>query len=295
MKNTVALFTLVFLLISSFLVAQEKIDVLLLNKNYKEALVEMDKEIAQNPTAELFLKKGMVFQNQQNYQGALAAFSDGLQYNPNSFELNSEMAESLALLGNNQDAVLFYENAIKIQPADLSIKGKLGRTFINQKKYKQAYDLFAQIYQLDSMNVYWNKQLAFCAFRTLQKEQAIKLYENVLEQNPRDYSTYGNLAILYDRKKEPEKIVNLLEEGLRQFPNDANLYLDLAHFYFASKQYDLAMNNFENFFDAGGDNEFKTLLNFAISCYFAGNEKKKHGSFNALFNHGAQRPVCIIL
>ena len=271
-KNILILICLVTHYFISF--SQKNIDVLLINKDYEKALAEIEKEIIKNPTAEFFLKKGIVFQNQQNYQEALQAFSAGLLLNSNHFALNNEMAESLTVLGNNHDAVSFFQKAIEINPADASVKGKLGRTFINLNQFKKAYELFSEIYQKDSLNIFWNKQLAFCAFRTGNKEEAIKLYEKVLEQNPRDYSTYINLSHLYDRKQEPEKVVELLTRGLEQFPGDEELFLEFARFYFGSKQYELAVPYYEKYFNAGGLRELKIQLNYAISSYFARNEKK---------------------
>lgn len=254
--------------------SQDKIDSYILNKNYNAALAEIESQAAVNPGAELFLKKGIIFQSLQDYQQALQAFSQGLQYNSASFELNSETAECLAALGNHHDAVPFYKKALQIQPENLSVKAKLGRTLINQNDYKQAYDVFSEIYQSDSLNVFWNKQLAFCAFRTGKKQEAIALYEKVLEQNPRDHSSYINLSHLYDRRKKPEKVVDLLTRGLNQFPGNEELYLEFARLYFGTKQYDLAVPHFESYFAAGGLRELKIQLNYAISCYFARDEKK---------------------
>ena len=274
MKVLVKLIVVVFFGSSVSAVAQNNIDFLILNKNYIAALAEIEKQVSINQEAQLFLKQGIIYQNLQDYQQALQAFSRGLQYNPGSFELNSEIAESLALLGNNTDAIPFYRKALLIQPGNYSVKAKFGRTLINQNLYKEAFEVFSEIYASDSLNVYWNKQFAFCAYRTGQKEKAIALYEKVLEQNPRDHSSYINLSHLYDRKKGIEKTVDLLNRGLNEFPGDQELHLEFARLYFGSKQYELAVPHYEKYFFAGGIREFKIQLNYAISCYFARNEKK---------------------
>lgn len=274
MKTAKILVMALFVATAAISYAQKNIDALLLNKEFDKALGEIEKEIKKKPSAEIYLKKGMVFQNQQKYQEALLAYSNGLQFNPGHFTLNNEMAECLSVIGNNHDAVSFFKLASEIEPDNLYVKGKLGRTLINLNKYKEAYDLFSEIYHEDSTNVFWNKQLAFCAYRTGQKPRAISLYENVLEQNPRDYSSYINLSHLYSRKKNPEKVVELLSEALNEFPDDAGLFLEFARLYFGSRQYELAMPQYEKYFNAGGLREFKIQLNYAISCYFARDEKK---------------------
>lgn len=288
-----------FLLLISFLgisfvsVAQDKIDLLILNKNFEKALAEINSQIEKNPSVQLYFKKGIVNQNLQNYQEAIMAFSQAQQYDPNNVEVLTEMAESLSTIGNYHDAINYFQKVVQLKPSNLTLAAKLGRSYINLKQYKKAYNIFSGIYERDSTNIYWNKQLAFCAFRTTKKEQAISLYEKVLEQNPRDYSTYFNLSRLYSRKKDPEKIVNLLENGLTEFPGDADFYLEFANYYFGSKQYDLAMPEFENYFSAGGDSIFKINLNYAISCYFAKDEHKSLRVLGSLYHLSPNDPFVL--
>lgn len=273
MKATKILLTVFLFGLADMAFSQEKIDLLILNKNYEEALQQIDKKISKNPEAQLFLKKGLVLNYLQNYLSAVEAFSNGLQYAPNNFDLNNEMAESLSLLGNNHDAVHFFEKAVLLEPENLAVKGKLGRTLINLQKLPDAYEIFTEIYAVDSTNAYWNKQYAFCAFKTGKKEQAVNLYEKVIEQNPRDYKSYFNLAHLYSAD-EQEKVVQLLEAGLEQFPEDPDFYLEFANFYFGRKQYDFATQNFSNYFQVGGDTVYKVQLNYGICSYLSGNEEK---------------------
>ncbi len=274
MKNAANLFLFIVLFLSLAGNSQEKIDLLILQKNYDEAIVQIDKQLQEKPGAELFLKKGLVLNNLQQYQEAAAAFSAGLQYAPDHFELNSEIAGNLSLLGNYHDAVRFYQKAVQLQPQNLSVKGKMGRTLINLKNYKKAYEIFTEMYNLDTTNVFWNKQLAFCAYETGKTDQAKILYEKVIAQNPRDYKTYVNLAQLYKRN-EQQKAIALLEKGLQQFPGDANLNLNFANLCFGGRQYELAVEKFENYYRAGGDTvNLKTRLNYGICTYLSGEEEK---------------------
>ncbi|MFW6257177.1 MAG: tetratricopeptide repeat protein [Prolixibacteraceae bacterium] len=274
MKTSISICIALFVLLFFTGNSQEKIDLLILQKNYDEALVQIDKKLQQKPGAELFLKKGLVLNNLQRFQQAVTAFSAGLQYTPDHFELNTEIANNLSLLGNYHDAESFYQKTVQLQPQNLPVKGKLGRVLINLKNYKKAHEIFSGMYNIDSTNIFWNKQLAFCAYETGKTDQAKMLYEKVIEQNPRDYKTYMNLAQLYKRD-EQEKAVALLEQGLQQFPGDANLYLNFANLYFGGKQYELAAKNFEKYFHFGGDTvNFKTRLNYGICTYLSGDEKK---------------------
>lgn len=275
MKTTKQLLLfLSFLEISLFTFSQNEIDLLILNKNYGQALVQIEQEIGQNSSAELYFKKGLVYSNLQNYQEAVKAFSEANNLQPGNIEILSEMAESLSVLGNYQDASYYFQKAAKLQPNNLPVLARLGRNYISLKDFKRAYTCFSDVYSKDSTNVYWNKQLAFCAFRTGKKEQAICLYENVLQQNPRDYSSYFNMLHIYDKKKEVNKILTTIETGLTNFPGDADFYEERAKFFFDVKDYVPAKSDYENYFSSGGDSLYPVLMNYGISNYFAKDENK---------------------
>ena len=273
-----------------FLFSQENIDLLILNKKFDQALIELDKQLSIQPSANLYLKKGLVHQNLQDYQKALEAFTSGLQYEPKNIDLLSQSAECFALLGNNFDAIKYYEDAIALAPENLTMAAKLGRVHINLKDYKKAYEVFANIYQNDSLNVYWNKQLAYCSFRVNRRKQAAYLYEKVIEANPRDFGTYNNLAHCYSFKKERPKILEVINRGLEQFPNNPEMLADKADFYYKSREYEKAMIEFDNYFKAGGDSIFELLSDHAICTYLAKDEEKAFKKLNRLFAASPQDP-----
>jgi tetratricopeptide (TPR) repeat protein len=283
-------FLILFLSFSIVSFSQNKIDLLLLNKNYKEALSEIDIQIVKVPSAQLYFKQGLIYNSLQNYQEALNSFMAALQLEPNNSQIISEIAEGLSIIGNQHDAVEFFKRAIELEPDNLTLKGKLGRVFINQKKIKLAYDVFAEIYTIDSTNVYWNKQLAFCSFRVGRRTQAVALYENALEVNPRDYGTYSNLIHTYSRRKEANEIMATIEKGLEQFPGDAGLILEKANFFFKTKRYGPAMIHFQKYFQADGDSIYEIAMNYAISTYFSKKENKALEILGDLFRANPNDP-----
>jgi len=279
-RKQLIIFTLFFIPVFSF--AQDKIDVLILNKNYKQALTELDKKITKLPNAALYFKQGMIYESLQDYQSAVHSFTQGLQIEPNNVDLLSETAECFSILGNNPDAISYYTRACELAPDNLSLAGKLGRVHINLKDYKKAYEVFTGIYQKDSTNVYWNKQLAYCSFRVFEREQARDLYIKVLEANPRDYGSYSNLIHCFDWRKEGDEILATIDTGLVQFPNDVELLYERAIYYFKTKDYKLAMENFEKYMEVDENPPYETIMNVGISTYFAGFDQKAMDIFNEM-------------
>ncbi len=262
-------FFIAFSIISIVSFAQQEVDLLILNKDFDKAIIEIEKQIDENENADLYFKKGLILSSLQNYQEAVKVYSEALKLQPDNPEIILEMAEGLAVLGNYQDASPYFQKVAKLQPENLTLAAKMGRNYISLKDYKSAYNCFSDIYIKDSTNVYWNKQLAYSAFRIGKKTEAIALYEKVLAQNPRDYSSYFNLIRIYDRKEEAGKIMQLVNTGFQYFPGDAEFYGESAKFFFEVKGYVMAKKEYENYFKAGGDSLYPVLMNYGISNYFA--------------------------
>lgn len=263
--------------------AQNKIDQLILNKEYSKALAEIEHKINDEPSVTLYVKKGSVFQALQDYQNALLAYTEGLMLEPENVTLLEEAAECFSTLGNNVDAIAFFEKANSLAPENLVLAGKLGRVYINEKKYNKAYGVFSVIYQQDSSNVFWNKQLAYCAFRVFKREEAVHIYEKVIQANPRDHSSYVNLINCYNWQKEGNQIMSVIQKGLNEFPADPDLLYEEAMFFYKTKRYGPAMVQFEKFFEVEKDPDYETLMNYGIATYFAGFEENALKTFDKLF------------
>src|SRR5690606_14763377 len=205
-------FAALFFLLQMNSFSQEKIDLLILNKKFEEALHQIENRIEKHPEGALYFKKGLVLNSMQKFQEAAAAFSIALEFEPENTDILIELADALAALGNYHDARPFYEKAARMQPQNLVLKGKLGRNYIQQDNYPKAFRIFDEIYQADSTNVYWNKQLAFCASQTGNKKQAIDLSEKVIQMNGGDYSSYVNLIRLYQHTEQFGKALEIIEK-----------------------------------------------------------------------------------
>ncbi len=198
--------------------SQDKIDLLILNKHYQQALQQIEKKLEKEPAAELYLKKGLIYNSLQNYQDAVNAFSAALEIEPQNPEILGEMAEALSVLGNYTDANSFYEQALTLHPQNLQLAGKLGRNYINLKNYKKAYEIFSDIYKTDSTNVYLEQTI--CIFRLSNQIIVNWLFiytDKVIDLNPRDYSSYFNLIKLYLMQEEQDNALAVIQLGLAKF------------------------------------------------------------------------------
>ncbi len=129
---------------------------------------------------------------------ACKSLETALFYDPQNSLYLSELGENYSSLGNIYQTVDCYRRAVDLSPKDLSLKAKLGRAYISIDDFQRAYQTFEAIHKVDSTNVYFNKQFAFAAFRNGNPDRAIRLYEQVLAENPGDFGSHLNLIAIFD-------------------------------------------------------------------------------------------------
>ncbi len=262
------------LLIAPFIsFSQEKIDLLILNKNYSGALKLIDSQLTQQPDAGLFFKKSMVLKKQLLYPEALQQLDEALKIDSLNVDYLAERADFYESLGNYDLSIKDYKEALAIQPNDLSIKLDLGQLYLRVNNYKDAVKTFEEIYAVDSTNVMFNKYYAMAAFKAKMNKEAITLYEKYLVQNPNDLGAYLNLANVYGELKNETDGFKTLFRAREKFPNNKTVDLKLANSFFAAKKYDGACWFYKEYMEKY-DTTMPILMNYGICLYHTKNEQE---------------------
>ncbi|MBL7966696.1 MAG: hypothetical protein JNK09_06815 [Prolixibacteraceae bacterium] len=264
---------LAILLFLPFQMLAQSIDELILNKNYNKALERLATQIQEKPEAALYFKQAIVYKELSKPLLACKALEQALFYEPENSLFLAELGENFASLGNIYQTVDCYQRAVELSPNELSLKGKLGRAYISADNYEKAYQTFGEIYKVDSLNVYFNKQFAFAAFRIGKIDQAIGLYEKVIAENPGDLSSHLNLITIYKRKKDAEKVVQAGDRALAVFPSNSAILLRQADALFELKDYEKVRFPYEQYL-ATNDSTFEVMKNLGISLYFCKEQEK---------------------
>lgn len=264
---------ILILLILPFHLFAQSVDELILNRKYENALHKLSEQIQEKPEAELYFKQAVIYGEQSKPFFATSSLEKALFYDPKNSLYLSELGDNYTALGNLYQAIKCYQSAVDLSPSELSLKGKLGRTYISLDDFKLAYQTFEEISKIDSSNVFYNKQFAYAAFRTGKPDLAIRLYEQVVSENPGDFSSHLNLLAIYKRKKAADKVLESGNRALTIFPSNATILLREADALFELKAYEQAINPYEIYL-AENDSTFDVLKNYGISLFF-NNQKEK--------------------
>jgi len=256
-----------------FTCAAQNIDLLILNKNYNEALSQIRKNLEVRPDAELYFKQGMIYRQLSKPLYAERSFENSISLDSINCKYLAEYADLLTEFGNPYKAVTYYQRAADHSIEDFNLKYKLGRAFMNIENYQKAYDVFTMIRYKDSTNVVYNKQLGLVALRTGKINQAIDLFESVLEYNPNDFSTYVNLISSYLQIKDAVHMVRTVDRALYFFPENSAILLRGANSLYALAEYEEAKPSYEHYL-VRNDSVLDVLKNYGITLYFCKEPEK---------------------
>lgn len=126
----------------------------------------------------------------QNFLDAMRLF------NENNFEGAREQFLSIIASDENDDASFYYA----------------GMCDVNLKDVSEAEMFLSKAVELDPENFWYGKSLADLYLSTNRQQQAILLYEKLLEQHPQKTELYYNLVNLYARQNKIDKVLEKLQE-----------------------------------------------------------------------------------
>ena len=251
----------------------QNIDLLILNKNYQEALLQINKRLEVQPDAKLYLKQANVYRQLLKPLFAANSLENSISMDSTNSKYLAEYADLQSELGNPYKAVAYYERAVINSPEDFNLQYKLGRAFMNVENYQKAYDVFMMIRYKDSTNVVYNKQLGLAALRIGKTDQAIDLFESVLASNPNDFNTYQNLILLYSKNDDAVQIVRTSDRGLYFLPENPAILLRGANSLYNLAEYEEAKPFYERYLSRN-DSALEVLKNYGITLYFCKEPEK---------------------
>lgn len=262
---------------------QEKLELLILRKAHKQALQLADSLLNVAPSAEIYYRKGLILREQLNHPGCLAAFRAAVEMEPDNVRYFSELGEVFLTLGDLPEAEEVLRTASGLEPENLPLKAQYGRALIGQSQNREAYQLFHEIVQADSLNVHYNKQLAMLAGRMGKFREACARYERVLELYPRDLGVYSRLAEMYLLSEQLPKADLTLKRGLAFFPDNTTLLLKRATSLFTGGKYREALPSYEKWLSITRDSVLTVLKQTGICLYFDGQEERALDMLQKIF------------
>ncbi len=208
-----------------------------------------------------------------DYPGALSALRQALVRDSTNTVWWSELADLYIAMGNSVDALHAYRHALTITPGHLPLKGRMGRLLLTMQENREAYRVFTELRQADSLNLFFNRQLAISASRLNKSGEAKQLFLKVLEMNPRDLGSSLALATLYQQDTAFVQARKILAGAQELFPGNSLLELRLAQNDYYLKEYARAEEGYAQYL-SHNDTTLNVRKEYGVVLYFNKEEEK---------------------
>jgi tetratricopeptide (TPR) repeat protein len=132
---------------------------------------------------------------------------------PTEASLQWALGHAYNLQGQTEPAIPYLQRAIALGDSLPRTLRELAGIFLTQKNFDQALPLYQSLLQVSPNDVEANSGLAFIYAQQGRLDEAIQANQAVLQQAPNDYDSLKNLAILYQQKGQLQEALNAAKQA----------------------------------------------------------------------------------
>jgi formylglycine-generating enzyme required for sulfatase activity len=195
-------------------------------------------------------KLGLESYKKAQYEDAIRYFKQVVNLNPKATTLAAAqfyLGDSYSELGRPTEAVVAYQEALRLNPRDDVALNNLGVAYNELGKYNEALEDYKQALSVkaDIAVAHYNVGVAY--YNLKQYREAAEAYQRALHLQP-DFAelAYNNLGLTYQNMERYEDAIESYRQAIRLKPDFAEVYFNLGRAYnkmgnndAALKQYDI--------------------------------------------------------
>jgi tetratricopeptide (TPR) repeat protein len=144
-------------------------------------------------------------------------------------------------LGDTSTAIQYYNQAILIDSTYKSAYLNLGNLYLNQKKYKEAENIYVKCAYSSSASAGFNGA-GYTLFLQQNYPMAEQYFKEALSYNPNDERVLANLGELYEDAKRFEESIESYKKAIEIKPEYGYAYNGLGNTYFSMEKYRTALD-----------------------------------------------------
>jgi tetratricopeptide (TPR) repeat protein len=142
-------------------------------------------------------------------QEIVTAFKGAMVQRPKDVLIPRTLGHIYSRMGDHQNAIVYYEQAIAMGDTDLQTLLGVGVEYVTVADYQKAEAVYQRVVEIDPNNVQAHSNLAYALARLGRFDEAIQENQRVLQIAPNDYISHRNLVLLY-------RDAGRLDEALQQ-------------------------------------------------------------------------------
>ncbi len=210
-----------------------------------ECYQEVLKEDQTNVLANLNMARLMNSVNNPNR--ALLHYSMVIKETPEAYPAYSERGNVLYNIRAYKEALMDYEKFLSLMPTDKGVIERKGKCLAMIGRYEEAKDVYRNFMNENPNDVHWIYCYAWACMMGGQVDEALENYNKCTEIKPDYVPAIGDRALIYTRLGENEKAEEGYKQTLELDYKRAENHYNLANFYVQIKRVDDALAILERF------------------------------------------------
>jgi Flp pilus assembly protein TadD len=168
-----------------------------------------------------------------------------LEKYPGDFVANCNLGALAATKRDDSSAVLYFSEAVRVQPANATARNGLGAALLAQSRFDAAIVELKEALKIDPahLNARWN--LAHALVSRGDLDGAAAEMQLFVKQQPANADAQAGLGAIYFLEKRYNDALPYLEEAARLRPNDSDIRTNLGALFAARGQFREAIRAFE--------------------------------------------------
>jgi len=153
------------------------------------------------------------------WQNSFILYERTLAVTENNFIMHNLFGNKLFEKGRFDEAVMHFNEVLRISPQNKKARYNKGRVFLEQGKFDEAVAVFAELLRIEPDWPEVHNLLGLAYARQRKFELAIKHFKAALWLRPDWYQTYNDLGLAYSLLGEHDLAIQNYKEALRLKPD----------------------------------------------------------------------------
>ena len=173
---------------------------------YKQALA-FSPEVAWN-----YVHLALLYRRMGKINEGIDVLESGNRKLPGNLIILSRLASFYVRGQRLEEAIATAQAVLRIDPQYFDAFYIAGLSLVNMGKWEDALGYFERAMDIEPENTSLELQYAFCLVANGRGAEALKIYERLKNENPRDYRIYQDMAIMYESLHD----LNQARENMKQ-------------------------------------------------------------------------------
>lgn len=187
-------------------------------------LQRLEERLDNEPTPDLYVELGQLYQSAGRWQEAFALFQQSSALFPQDGDTWLALGNYYQYFGEWELALEAFEKALEHSPGAYQAWQSTGSIFQTMGRLEEAQQSFLAAIELDRTQVSGYISLANLLDEIGQREAAIETLNQAIQENPGNTEGYLYLSQLYKEKKENQQALEVIQLGISRLPGAAELH-----------------------------------------------------------------------